>query len=117
MNATPWIRDREALQLIGVSALALALIVTRAPEPARWRWARVAVLTGLFAVTYTVFSEWTNANLLQNWEYADSMPLIAVDGVRIGLSPLLQWVLMPPLALWLACVGARPRARETRNVP
>ncbi|TAN54562.1 MAG: hypothetical protein EPN19_05520, partial [Betaproteobacteria bacterium] len=115
MNATPWIRDRAALRLIGfrylpwlgglnlawemaqlplytlwreapaawiafsvlhctagdaligASALALALVFTRAPEPARWRWARVAVLTGLFAVTYTVFSEWMNANLLQNW--------------------------------------------------
>lgn len=32
------------------------------------------------------------------WAYAVSMPLV----LGIGLAPLLQWVLLPPLTLWLA---------------
>ena len=44
--------------LIGVSALAAALVLTRAAEPARWRWARIAILTTVLGATYTVFSEW-----------------------------------------------------------
>lgn len=32
------------------------------------------------------------------WRYADTMPTIPVVGV--GLTPLLQWILLPPLAIW-----------------
>lgn len=88
--------------LIGVSALALALILTQAAEPARWRWARIAILTTILGVTYTVFSEWMNAGLLGNWEYSDWMPVLTLGGVSIGLSPLLQWILLAPLALRFA---------------
>ena len=103
--------------LVGVSALALALVVTRAAEPARWRWGRVAILTSVFAVTYTAFSEWMNVVLLRSWEYSELMPVLALGGIRIGASPLLQWVLVPPLALWVARAGVRPRASGTRDVP
>lgn len=94
--------------LIGVSALAAALVLTRAAEPARWGWARVAILTAVLAATYTVFSEWMNAGLLRNWEYSEWMPVLTLGGVRVGLSPLLQSVLVPPLALWFARTGAPP---------
>lgn len=33
-----------------------------------------------------------------NWEYASSMPILPLLGT--GLTPLLQWVLLPPLAMW-----------------
>ena len=32
------------------------------------------------------------------WRYADTMP--TVPGVGVGLTPLLQWILLPPLAIW-----------------
>ena len=32
------------------------------------------------------------------WRYADTMPTLPVVGV--GLTPLLQWILLPPLAIW-----------------
>lgn len=34
------------------------------------------------------------------WQYASTMPVIS--GVGIGLSPLLQWILLPPLVVWFA---------------
>ena len=86
--------------LIGASALAVALVLTRAAEPARWNWTRIAILTAACAATYTVFSEWMNLSR-QSWRYSDAMPVLRALGVELGLSPLAQWLLIPPLALWL----------------
>lgn len=33
-----------------------------------------------------------------SWRYADTMPILPVVGV--GLTPLLQWIFLPPLAIW-----------------
>ena len=87
---------------IGSLALALALVATRAQSPAQWRWARIAVLTVLAALSYTVFSEWMNTAWLGSWAYSEWMPLVGLPGFEIGLSPLLQWIILPPLALRLA---------------
>ena len=88
--------------LIGVSTLALALILTRAAEPARWRWVRIAILTAVLAAAYTVFSEWMNAAVLRSWTYSELMPVLRVAGVELGVAPLAQWLLLPPLALRFA---------------
>ncbi len=36
---------------------------------------------------------------LQDWSYSPLMPL--VPGLGIGLSPLIQWLVLPPLVIWL----------------
>ena len=87
--------------IIGTVALVLALVATRAPALAHWRWVRIAAATVIAGVTYTVISEWTNL-ALDNWTYSALMPVLPVLTVEIGLSPLAQWLLLPPLALWLA---------------
>ena len=33
------------------------------------------------------------------WEYAEAMPRLPLLGT--GLAPLLQWLLIPPLVIWL----------------
>ena len=91
---------------VGAAAFAVALIVTRAPELARWRWSAVAAVATLAGVGYTVFSEWMNTVALRNWTYSELMPVLRVAGAEFGLAPLAQWLLLPPLALQLA----RPRA-------
>lgn len=88
--------------MIGSAALVLASILGRERALARWRWVRIAALTALFGVSYTVFSEWMNLAVLRSWTYAESMPTLEHAGVEIGLSPLLQWLVLPPLALYLA---------------
>ena len=35
---------------------------------------------------------------IHSWTYSATMPL--VPGIGIGLSPLLQWVVLPPLVAW-----------------
>lgn len=57
--------------LIGAGALLLALVILRQRALARWQWRRIAALTTLLAVAYTVFSEWMNVSLLRSWTYTD----------------------------------------------
>ncbi len=54
----------------------------------------VFVLAGL---GYTVLSEWWNTTIRESWQYADAMPVC----LGIGLSPIAQWIVVPPLVLLL----------------
>ena len=56
----------------------------------------------VLGLSYTVWSEWLNVSIRASWGYAPGMP--ALGGV--GLSPLLQWVVVPALTLRLS----RPRS-------
>lgn len=62
-----------------------------------WRLAAAGTLLG---VAYTIFSEWMNVEVRHSWNYADSMPRLPPLGT--GLTPLLQWLVLPPLAFLLA---------------
>ena len=88
--------------LIGTSAFALALLVTRAGEPRAWRWGAIAALTVALGLGYTVFSEWMNTVVRDGWAYAPAMPTVRIGGLEVGLSSLAQWLVVPPLALLLA---------------
>jgi len=87
---------------IGGAALIMVLILGRERAVSEWRWRRIAVWTALAGVAYTVFSEWSNTAILGSWAYSELMPVLKVAGIDIGLSPLLQWLVLPPLALVLA---------------
>jgi hypothetical protein len=102
--------------LIGLASLALALTMAREGRLHAWRLAPVATLTTGFGTAYTIFSEWMNVRLLQSWTYADSMPTLPLGGFEMGLTPLLQWLLLPTLALVLslrATAGASHAGRTT----
>lgn len=86
--------------LIGLSALLLALIALRAGPWPGWRWPELTAVATVIGVGYTGFSEWLNTVLRQSWAYSDWMPMLPV--VDIGVSPVLQWVVVPTAALWLA---------------
>jgi hypothetical protein len=88
--------------LIGGVALLLALILGRERALPHWRWGRIAAVTVALGAGYTVFSEWMNITVLRSWSYAESMPTLDLGGIEIGLTPLAQWLVVPPLALILA---------------
>jgi hypothetical protein len=88
--------------LIGAAAILLALITLREGSLAHWRWGRIAALSVLFGVAYTVLSEWMNVTVLRSWAYAPSMPGIELGDFQLGLTPLLQWIVIPPVTLCLA---------------
>lgn len=93
--------------LIGTFALMLALTATGSGSLTAWRTVRVAAVTIALSVSYTVFSEWMNTTVHDGWAYSHLMPLL--PGLGTGLAPLLQWAVIPPVALYAALrlVGAR----------
>jgi hypothetical protein len=93
-----------------IAAMALVLGVLLVGD-SRWpqaRYLEVAAVTTGAGVVYTIFSEWLNLVVQANWAYAPEMPVIPLLG--IGLSPLLQWLLIPPLALWIAGRGGAAKS-------
>ena len=51
----------------------------------------------IMGVSYTLFSEYRNVFIEKNWSYSELMPEIG----GIGLIPILQWVLLPALILYI----------------
>ncbi len=88
--------------LIGAAALALALMATRAGPLKSWRWRHIALVATAAGAAYTLVSEWMNTSLRQGWQYSELMPTLELGGIVVGLSPLAQWLIVPPLALYLA---------------
>ena len=67
-------------------------------------------------VLITIAMELAATRWLGRWQYSELMPL--VPGLQVGAAPLLQWIVLPPLTLWLArrhLIGAL--ALRARRVP
>lgn len=82
---------------VAIAAISYALTSAMLGDthwPAQHPWRGVAIVTAL-GLAFTVFSEWHNVYQAGAWAYSPSMPLIA----GIGLSPLLQWLLLPAVTL------------------
>lgn len=86
--------------LIGLAALTSSLVLVGSPEWPRIRFGRVAATTLAIGLGYLVYSEWVNIELRGSWSYTESMPRLPPYGT--GLAPLLQWLVIPPIALWAA---------------
>ena len=84
--------------LIALVSLVIALIGTWAVDWPQQNFRRVAIVAIALGIAYTAFSEWLNVYVRRSWAYADWMPTVTVGTVRIGLSPLLQWLVVPTLA-------------------
>ena len=96
--------------LIALSALMVALFIAGRPAWPNKRFWLVAGLALAFGVAYTVFSEWLNVVVRASWAYSERMPVISLFGFAIGLSPLLQWLVIPIVAFKIARVASvRPR--------
>lgn len=52
----------------------------------------------LCMLALNVGSEHLAMNVFGRWAYARTMPIVPL--IRVGLLPLLQWALLPPVALW-----------------
>lgn len=42
--------------------------------------------------------EWLSTQVLHSWAYGPAMPV--VPGLRVGLSPVLQWLVVPLVVIW-----------------
>ena len=93
--------------LIALSAIASALLLTGDATWPSAGYVRVAAVAVLMGLAYTVFSEWWNVEVRKAWSYSDLMPI--VPGLDIGLSPLLQWIIIPIAAFRWATSGERSK--------
>lgn len=84
--------------LIAIVSLLLAIAVFGRgwPQTHYWSVAGVAIALG---VSYTVFSEWLNISVRGSWAYRDIMPV--VPPFETGLTPLLQWLVLPVITFCL----------------
>jgi hypothetical protein len=82
--------------LISLAMFALAgIVLWRADWPASRPWTGGAVFV-VGALAFTAWSEWYNVYRAGSWSYTTSMPTI----LGIGLSPLLQWLILPPVVVF-----------------
>ena len=95
--------------LIATSTLVVALLLLGNRNWPAERFGRVLGAALAFGVAYTIYSEWLNTTVRASWAYSPLMPIVPVIGT--GLSPLLQWVVVPLLAMQLA-VGRRIGSRS-----
>lgn len=71
----------------------------------------VAAATIMLGFAYTIFSEWLNVEIRKTWAYSEWMPI--VPGLGIGLSPLLQWLVVPAASFIL--IGRREAKSHAGN--
>jgi len=93
--------------LIAISSLVLALLVGANEDwPLERRvYLRVGTIAISSGLLYTVFSEWFNTTVRHTWSYTTAMPVIPV--LEVGLTPLLQWVVVPFFAFGTAARRVR----------
>jgi hypothetical protein len=91
--------------LIACAALLLVLCVVPSRDFPKLGLARVAVATTILASSYSVLSEWLNTGVREAWTYTAAMPRVPLLGT--GLSPFLQWIVLPPVIIWLAFAWRR----------
>jgi hypothetical protein len=80
------------------------MVLRRSDWPVSHPWTGSAIVVA-GALAYTAWSEWYNVYRAGNWAYAANMPMI----FGIGLSPLLQWLVLPPVMVWAHCAMAYRR--------
>jgi hypothetical protein len=82
--------------LVALAGFGVAALLVRS---AGWPLSRpflgtMAVIAS--TVAYTAWSEWYNVYRIGSWAYGSSMLTIA----GIGVTPVLQWIVVPPLGVW-----------------
>ena len=86
--------------LIGINsaivALLLAAVLYRSTHPPVWA---IGLIFVLIATAYTIYSEWLNVFMRKSWSYSELMPTI--PPLETGLSPLLQWIILPAVTIWI----------------
>ncbi len=88
--------------LVALSAISIALLAFGDNSWPERRFGPVAWVTLGVGIGYTMFSEWLNIVVRRSWQYTELMPTFDVAGFEVGLSPLLQWVVVPSCALVIA---------------
>lgn len=83
--------------LIAFACLTAALILVGGASWPAGRFGAVTTVTVALGLVYTLHSEWLNVVARGTWAYSSLMPVLPPLGT--GLSPVLQWLILPSLGL------------------
>ena len=90
--------------LITTSTFLIAALIAR-----RLRWhplgSRMILAAIALGVGYTILSEWLNIEIWRSWSYSSAMPILPWFGT--GLSPFLQWLVVPGFAFAISGLTVR----------
>ncbi|MBR0654593.1 hypothetical protein [Plastoroseomonas arctica] len=95
--------------MIALSSLGLAILALRRGDWPSHGFPAVLLATTAIGVAYTLFSEWLNVEWRGAWTYAVAMPRLPLTGS--GVTPMLQWLVLPPIRLF----AAQRMARQTTD--
>ena len=71
----------------------------------RWKGYAVMLMTGIIIA---VAIEWLAVHVLHRWTYTPDMPAFPVlPRVNIGITPLLQMLILPPLIFYIVAQGLK----------
>ena len=70
---------------------------------------KIALGIGVLLIV-AVAIEWIAVHILQRWEYAAGMPII--PGTSVGIAPILQMLILPPVIFYIAGVWIKRRQRQ-----
>lgn len=106
----------DALQLctraaVGDAIIALLAYFAAARVSPNGRWwlfqpvKRAWILYLVSGIAMTVIMELLATQVFGRWQYSELMPEIPL--IRVGLLPVLQWLVIPPLTLWMSATFIR----------
>jgi hypothetical protein len=98
--------------IAGFSLVAALALIGRSGWP-KTDAGRVYSASLACGVLYTVFSEWMNTRVRGAWSYSPLMPILPFVGT--GLAPLLQWIAIPTLAMWVV-LGRAPWISQSDDI-
>jgi hypothetical protein len=99
INTIVWFRIHCTIgdiMILTISILVIGLLfrnITWFLKPSK---AQLLSVTSI-SVFYTLFSEYRNVHISENWSYSSLMPKI----LGIGLIPVIQWILLPAIILYI----------------
>jgi len=97
--------------LVALVAVVAALLAVGSPLWPERRFAAVTMGTVAVSVLITIGVEYLSTVVWHFWSYTEAMPRLPWLGT--GLSPLAQWMILPPLAL----IWARRRRMTAASIP
>lgn len=94
----------------GFIALTAYSIAAIAAKNKLWLFQRSALNMTIYLISglmITIFIEFLATTVYGRWQYSELMPVIPV--LYIGISPLLQWLFIPPISIWVAALILQDR--------
>jgi hypothetical protein len=96
----------------GISIIAFATVAILS-KSRRWilqpNWRQIGVFISV-GIIITIIFEVFATGVLNIWQYSDAMLTLPVLGT--GLSPVLQWLIIPPLIVWFVKRQLSPINRQ-----